>query len=109
MNRTIWRIPEYVAGPVLGLVVFLLDWFKESTGWNVPPMMVTFYLFVLCSIILVAASYFYPHHHSPESEKLVWRNPMEALETEGWRGIGNYKVLAALLFIVMVGLYMVFG
>ena len=98
-----------MSGSALGLVVFFLDWFKESTGWNVPPMMVTFYLFIICSIILVATSYLYPHQHSAESEKLVWKNPMEALQTKGWKGIGNYKILSALLFIVMVGLYMVFG
>ena len=31
----------------LGFTVFLLDWFKESTGWNVPFLMAAFYLFVL--------------------------------------------------------------
>lgn len=98
-----------MSGSVLGFVVFLLDWYKESTGWNVPPMMVTFYLFVLCSVILVVVSYLYPHQHNSVSEKLVWKSPLEALQTKGWSGIGNYKILAALLSIVMVGLYIVFG
>jgi SSS family solute:Na+ symporter len=98
-----------MSGSVLGFVVFLLDWYKEATGWNVPPMMVTFYLFVLCSIILVIASYLYPHQHNAKSERLVWKSPLEALQTQGWSGIGNYKFLAALLFVVMVGLYIVFG
>ena len=35
-------------GSVLGLVVFLLDWFKNTPGWNVPFMMAAFYLFVVC-------------------------------------------------------------
>jgi len=50
-------ITTLISGTVLGFVVFVLDWFKESTGWNIPPMMVTFYLFVVCSIILVVISY----------------------------------------------------
>ena len=35
------------AGSALGLVVFLLDWFKEVTHWNVPSMLATFYQFVV--------------------------------------------------------------
>ncbi|MBC8182182.1 sodium/solute symporter [candidate division KSB1 bacterium] len=98
-----------ISGSVLGFAVFLLDWFKDSTGWNVPPMMATFYLFVICSVILVVVSYFKPHIHTKESEKLVWKNPAEALQTKGWKGIGNYKFLSVLLFVVMVVLYVIFG
>jgi SSS family solute:Na+ symporter len=102
-------IMTLLSGSVLGLAVFLLDWFKASTGWNIPPMMATFYLFVICSIIMVVASHFRPHQHTSESEKLVWKNPAEALQTKGWKGIGNYKFLSATLFIVMVILYIVFS
>jgi len=102
-------IVTLISGSGLGFVVFILDWFKDSTGWSVPPMMATFYLFVICSIILMAVSYFKPHIHTKESEKLVWKNPAEALQTKGWSGIGNYKFLSALLFVVMVVLYVIFG
>jgi SSS family solute:Na+ symporter len=102
-------ISTLVIGSFLGLLVFFLDWFKDATGWNIPPMMVTFYLFVLCSVILVVVSYRYPHQHTEESYNLVWKNPMEALKTQGWRGIGNYKILAVTLFFTMVVLYGIFG
>jgi solute:Na+ symporter, SSS family len=98
-----------ISGSALGFIVFVLDWFKDSTGWNVPPMMVTFYLFVICSIILAVVSYFYPHQHTSESKKLVWKNPGESLRDKGWNGIGNYKFLSAILFSVMVILYLIFG
>jgi len=102
-------ISTLVSGSVLGFVVFLLDWFKSSTGWNIPPMMMTFYLFVICSVILAVVSYFYPHQHTSESAKLVWNNPGDALRDKGWKGIGNYKILSGILFITMVALYVIFG
>ena len=98
-----------IAGSVLGLTVFLLDWFKDGTGWNVPFMLSAFYLFLACSAILITISLLSPHKHTSESEKLVWKNPMDALRGEAWRGIGNYKFIAGLLFVVMIVLYIVFA
>ena len=59
--------------------MFLLDWYKEYTGWNLQFMMAAFYLFVICSAVLVATSLLWPHRHTPQSERLVWSNPLEAL------------------------------
>ncbi|MBN1292962.1 MAG: sodium:solute symporter [Candidatus Latescibacteria bacterium] len=98
-----------LSGSAMGFVVFLLDWFKEHTGWNIPPMMATFYLFVICLIIMVFVSLLRPHRHTEESEKLVWKNPLESFYGEAWSGIGNFKLLSALLFVTMVVLYVVFG
>ena len=98
-----------ISGTVLGFIVFILDWFKESTGWDVPSLMMSFYLFVVCSIILIVVSYLYPHKHTAESRKLVWKNPAQVFEAKGWSGIGNYKILSVLLFVTMVILYWIFG
>lgn len=96
-------------GSALGLIVFLLDWFKEQSGWEMPPMMATFYLFVICVLIQGFASLLVAHQHTPASEKLVWSSPLQALQTPGWIGLGNYKLLSTLLFAVMVVLYYVFA
>lgn len=95
-------------GSALGLEVFLLEWFKKQTGWNIPAMMATFYLFLICVVIHVVVSLMAPHKHTPESLKLVWPHPLEALRSKGWPGIGNYKVLSAVLFVAMVVLYVIF-
>jgi SSS family solute:Na+ symporter len=95
-------------GSALGFAVFLLDWFKIR-WWKVPPMMTTFYLFVACSMILVLVSWIRPHQHTAESERLVWDDPLSALRSPGWPGLGNYKFLAALLAAAMVALYWVFA
>ena len=96
------------AGSAMGLVVFLLDWFKDITGWSVPSMMTTFYLFVICSVVLVVVSKVRPHEHTEESLRLVWGNPLDALRGRAWRGLGNYRLLSALLFATMITLYTVF-
>ncbi len=95
-------------GFALGFITFLLDWFKETTGWNIPFMMSAFYLFVICSLLLVIVSWLRPHQHSEESAKLVWRTPFEALKGGAWEGIGDYRLLSGLLCGVMVLLYIVF-
>ncbi len=95
-------------GSALGLTVFLLDWYKDATGWNVPFMMAAFYLFVICSLILFAVSMIVPHTHTSESERLVWSNPLEAIKGQEWRGIFDYRFLSGLLVVVMILLYAIF-
>lgn len=97
------------SGSAMGFTVFLLDWFKEYTGWNVPSMMTTFYLFVICMGIMIVVSMARPHVHTAESKTLVWENPAAALKGEAWPGLGNYRLLAGILFVVMVGLYFFFS
>jgi solute:Na+ symporter, SSS family len=119
------------AGSALGLCVFLLDFFKvdisahlASMGmaglsqqmvaaglggpWKVLFMMSAFYLFCICSGLYVLLSLVWPHKHTPESQRLVWSNPLAALQGDAWPGLGNYKVLAALLTVSMLILYAVF-
>ena len=38
------------------------------------------------------------------SEALVWKSPLEALRGP-WRGLGDFRLVAAVLFAVMIGLY----
>jgi SSS family solute:Na+ symporter len=98
-----------MAGSALGLMVFFLDWFKATTGWTVPPMMATFYLFLVCSAILVVVSLLRPHVHTRESEKLVWARPADAIKGAWGPGILDYRLVSLVLFLAMVGLYLAFG
>ncbi|MDX9752678.1 MAG: sodium/solute symporter [bacterium] len=96
------------SGSVLGLIIFVLDWNKDTTGWNVPFMMSAFYLFAIGSVIMVLSSLAFPHTHTEESRRLVWNHPLEAVQGEPWRGLADYRFLAALLAIVMILLYAMF-
>jgi SSS family solute:Na+ symporter len=95
-------------GALLGLIVFVLDWYKDSTGWNIPFMMGSFYLFVACSAILVVVSWIWPHAHTAQSEQLVWRNPLAAFRAPGWKGVGDYRFLSALLLSAVFAVYAIF-
>ena len=122
-------------GTIMGVIVFFVDWFSDKTpkfitvsaerlapcfgwevserfyfgtGWNIPFMMSGFYLFLACCVIMVVVSLIKGHQHTEQSSKLVWKHPLESLKSKGWRGIGNYKFLSALLFVVMILLYIKF-
>jgi SSS family solute:Na+ symporter len=101
-------IVTLVMGSLLGLAVFLLDWFKETTGWNVPFMMASFYLACICAVIMIVVSLIFPEPLTEEKRKLVWKSPLEPLREKGWPGIGNYKGLSAVLALCMVALYFIF-
>jgi SSS family solute:Na+ symporter len=98
-----------IAGGVLGAVVFFLDWFKDYTGWNVNFMMMSFYLLVICSAIMMVVSWWNPEKLKPEAEPLVWKD---------WRGplrggahghaLGNYRVLSGVVLVIFLMLYAIF-
>ena len=102
------------AGTAMGVGCFFFEWgggfdWLKDHGIHVPFLMVAVYLFLACSIVLVVVSIIKPARHTPESEALVWKSPLDALRGDCWRGIGDYRVLAAVLFAVMVALYCVFA
>jgi SSS family solute:Na+ symporter len=95
-----------VTGAVAGLFMFILDW----NGWYSGNFMMTaFYLLVMCSALLVAASYLFPEPLREESKPLVWANWREPLHREaGGRGLGDYRVLSGLVVAVFIILYCAF-
>ncbi len=101
-------IATLMTGSALGLIVFVLDWFKEYTGWSVSFMMAGFYLAVICTAVMVAMSLLSPDPPSAERRKLVWASPLAPFRTEAGKSV-TPNVVAAALFIVMVLLYIVFG
>jgi SSS family solute:Na+ symporter len=84
-----------------------LDWIPESFI-AMPFMMLTFYLFVACVALQVTLSFLLPKQEHEDPERLFWNRPSEALRSAGWRGFGDYRVLAVVVFCVMTGLYVVF-
>lgn len=96
-------------GSALGTVVYIISKvFPASLIGTVPFMMMAFYLFCACVLLQVILSYKYPVVHTVVSDKLYWSHPLAAFEIKGWPGIANYKVLSAILLLVMVLLYWYF-
>src|SRR5215471_1254796 len=85
-------------GSLLGAIVFVTNkLMPEASISKIPFMMMAFYLCVACIIIQVILSYVYPVVHTEESKMLYWKSPLEPLTGKAWGGIGNYKLLSALL------------
>ena len=101
-------IVTLITGSALGLTVFLLDWFKEHTGWNLQFMMAAFYLAVICAVVHTVVSLFFPDAPSAERDKLVWASPLAPFRTEAGKSVVPHAV-AAVLCVIMVVLYIVFA
>ena len=98
-----------VGGSAVGVVLFILNinGLNKIGDYEVNALLQAFILFVVESIALVVLSLIFPHKHTPESEALVWRSPLEALQAgeKSWRGLGDFRILSALLVVVMLGCY----
>lgn len=93
-------------GSALGALVFFANKiFPESWFGQTPFMMMAFYLFMACMAIQLFTSYRYPVVHTAESKTLYWRSPLEPLQGKAWKGLGNYKLLSALLLVLVIVLY----
>lgn len=71
-------------------------------------MMMAFYLFVFCAALQLLLTFCFPKQVGEDAQHLFWASPLDALKSPGWPGIGNYKVLALLVFAAMSALYFVF-
>jgi SSS family solute:Na+ symporter len=97
-------------GSALGVAVFAISkLYPDTIIGHIPFMMMAFYLFCICMVIQVFFSYRYPVQHNAESSQLYWKSPWEPLQGVAWKGIGNYKILSALLLLVIGVLYYVFS
>ena len=95
-----------VGGGLLGAAIFFLDWFKV---WTVNFMMTSFYLVVLCGVLMVVVSKITPEPLKEEARLLVWEDWREPLRGEAHgHGMGSFRVLTVLVLAVFVGLYIIF-
>jgi SSS family solute:Na+ symporter len=111
-----------IVGNAAGFAVFFLDMFKHGTGWDsfmawhlehtgmmLNSMMACFYLFVICSAIIVVASFAFPQPLKEEAKPLVWEDWREPLRGEAHgRGLGNYRILSVAVVLTFVALYIIF-
>ncbi len=109
-------IVTLVVGSILGLLVFVLDFSKvlEEFRTSHPAfgfltfMVISFILAVVCALTMAVASLLSPEPITEEKRQLVWKSPLEPLREKGWPGLGNYKLLSAILALTMIALYVIF-
>jgi SSS family solute:Na+ symporter len=101
-----------IGGAMAGILVFAVN----KLGGDTTPsfikdtnfMMMAFYLFVFCSLLLFASSLAMPKLAGEDPEKLYFKSTADFLSFKGWTGIGNYKFIATLVFAIMAVLYWIF-
>ena len=94
-------------GSAMGAIVFAVNkLFPDTVIGHIPFMMMAFYLFCVCVLLQVGFTFVFPAEQPVAGVRvLYWRSPGEPLQSPGWKGIGNYKVLAVVLLVVMVVLF----
>jgi SSS family solute:Na+ symporter len=115
----IWKGSSYrgalttmIGGALAGILVFAVN---KLGGESAPAfiretnfMLMAFYLFVFCSLLLMASSLAMPKKPGEDPEQLYFKSFGECLAFKGWPGIGNYKFLAFLVIAIMSALYYIF-
>ena len=71
-------------------------------------MLMAFYMLIFCIVLQVALTFMRPKQAAEDPEHLYWEHPLDPLKSPGWPGLGNYKVLATLVFVAMCSLYYFF-
>jgi SSS family solute:Na+ symporter len=101
-------------GFLMGAAAFFLDLPVLGTEkiitqrWGIPFMMQAWWLFCICSVIYVLASLASPPPPAEVVEGLTWEHPLAVIRREGLSGMTDPRILAAILLIVVAGLYYVF-
>ena len=117
------------SGAVMGAAIFALDFWrsgiaawlgKHASLWsgvyNVfcryaidDYMLTAFYLLVVCCTIMFVASKLMPEPLKDAARALVWEDWREPLRGEAHgRGLGNYRILSAVVVAIFALLYYVF-
>jgi len=118
LGGVLWKGASYhgalvtlIGGAGLGILVFVVTTIYPASWLATLPggfMMMAFYLFVSCSVILVIGSLAMPKAPNEDPEKLYFKSLGECLAFKGWRGPLNYKVMAAVVIGSMTILYYIF-
>jgi SSS family solute:Na+ symporter len=100
-----------ILGFVMGAFVFIID--LPVTGnekiitdlWGIPFMMQAWWLFCICSFIYFFVSYLTPRPDPEQIKNLTWTNPLEVISRGRILGIGDPRIVAAMLLVLIVILY----
>ncbi len=117
-------------GALLGAFLFILDFFHKSfTLWLSSAgldtaaalfhaaasfivkdfMLTAFYMLLVCCAVMWAASRAFPEPLKEEARALVWTDWREPLRGEAHgRGLGNYRILSAVVVATFIALYLYF-
>lgn len=110
-------ISTLVLGFVLGVIVFCINFFKDSgDGIYLIPyireihfLMQAVFLFIVCTTNFVIVSLLTPPPPPEKVATLTLEKPMSFITKEKLSGISDPRILSGFLVIVIVILYLIFG
>ena len=76
-----------------------------TDGWGIPYMMAGLILLCICIAVYVIVSLVTPAPTAEELDKMGWKSPLHAITSAEFTGIKDPRLMAGILFIVMVVLY----
>ncbi|HUT14546.1 MAG TPA: sodium:solute symporter [Thermoguttaceae bacterium] len=96
-----------IVGVTVGGVVSVITLMNMNYigDMEINSLLSCFLLAVFESVVMIVCSLIWPHQHTEESEKLVWKSPLDALRGEHGRGLHDYRIWAVGVLVVMIGLY----
>ena len=103
-----------ISGFIVGTVYFAFDlpafgevqWVSDPVvGLGIPFMQVGFWLFCFCSAIYVTVSLLTPAPAPESLENLCWDHPLKAILHGKLSGLSDPRAIAAILFGLMIVLY----
>jgi len=118
-----------VLGSAMGAVIFVMDLWRKGIAAGLQGlssslaaahalfgrcllndwMLTSFYMLLACCGIMWVGSILMPEPLKEEARLLVWEDWREPLRGEaGGRGLGNYRILTALILTIFVVLYVIF-
>lgn len=103
-----------IFGFLMGITAFILDLPVIGTEkiitnrWGVHFMMQAWWMFVICSLVFFIVSLLTPKPDMAKIEGLTWKSPRLILAGKSEQGLKEPRLLAAMLFILMVILYYIF-
>jgi len=100
-----------IFGFTLGVIIFLCDLpvigdeRLLTDGWGIGLLMQAWWSFLLCSVFYVTISYLTAPPSLASIEGLIWDNPMDIITKGEFKGLGDIRLLAGGLFLLMIILY----
>jgi SSS family solute:Na+ symporter len=76
-----------------------------TDGWGIPYMMAGLILLCICIAVYVVTSLLTPAPTTEELEKMGWKSPFHAITSARFTGIRDPRLMAGILFVVMIILY----
>jgi len=103
-----------IAGAIVGAIYFLVDlpafgdtqWVTDPVnGLGIPFMMAGLFLLAFCVIVYVIVSLMTPKPSEEQLTNLCWDRPLQALARGKITGITDPRMMAIILFVIMLILY----